>query len=188
MKRRVVAALIRLYPARWRDEYGEELAGILMDRPLGAGAAANVIANAVRQQWRTQAPWLLIGAPLLLWMAAYVILALLTPEHSRELAGKPTVLGVGIFFGAGFLTVWRTGHGGGRAAMGLSLFLSLPLYLLGFLVMIRVLPAGAARPIVGTGREDLVMLAIAPILQLPYAGLLGWLGGGVATRVARLRR
>jgi hypothetical protein len=187
MKAQVVTALVRLYPAGWRAEYGEELAELLMRRPLGCGAAANVVANAVRQQWREQEPWLLIGAPLLVWMIAYLVLALVAPRHAKELAGKPTMVGVLIFFGVGFWTVWRKGEGGGRAAMKLSIILTLPVFLLGFLVMMQILPTGPVRPFVGNGREDLVMLFVAPILQIPYAGLLGWVGGGVATRVTGRR-
>jgi hypothetical protein len=148
----------------------------------------NVLANAARQRWRAQEPWLLIGAPLLLWIVAYLVVAFVAPRHSKELAGKPTVVGVLIFFGAGFWTVWRKGQGGGRAAMKLSIVATLPVFLLGLLVMLHILPAGPARPIVGTGRDDLVMLFVAPILQIPYAGLLGWAGGGVAARLTRFRR
>ena len=46
MKRLLVAGLVRLYPSRWRAEYGEELAEVLLRRPLGFGCVLNVAANA----------------------------------------------------------------------------------------------------------------------------------------------
>jgi hypothetical protein len=39
--------LIRLYPARWRDRYGEEFAAVLEDRPLGPFDVADVALGAL---------------------------------------------------------------------------------------------------------------------------------------------
>ena len=39
--------LIRLYPARWRDRYGDELAAMLEERPVGPFDAADLILGAL---------------------------------------------------------------------------------------------------------------------------------------------
>ena len=39
--------LIRLYPARWRERYGDELAAILDDRPVGPFDAADLLLGAL---------------------------------------------------------------------------------------------------------------------------------------------
>jgi hypothetical protein len=39
--------LIRLYPARWRDRYGEELAAMLEERPVGPFDAADLLLGAL---------------------------------------------------------------------------------------------------------------------------------------------
>jgi hypothetical protein len=43
----VTHLLIRLYPARWRDRYGDELAAILEDRPVGPFDAADLVLGAL---------------------------------------------------------------------------------------------------------------------------------------------
>ena len=52
MKRRIIQRLLRLYPSRWRDEYGTELEDLLLEEPLQPAVVLNVIANALRQQVR----------------------------------------------------------------------------------------------------------------------------------------
>ena len=52
MKRRIIQKLLRLYPSRWRDEYGTELEDLLLAEPLQPAVVLNVIANALRQQAR----------------------------------------------------------------------------------------------------------------------------------------
>ena len=41
------ALLIRLYPARWRDRYGDEFAAVLEERPLGPFDVADVLLGAL---------------------------------------------------------------------------------------------------------------------------------------------
>jgi len=43
----VIALLLRLYPARWRDRYGDEFAAILESRPLGPFDVADVVLGAL---------------------------------------------------------------------------------------------------------------------------------------------
>ena len=51
----VVVALLRIYPAAWRREYGVELKGILLGRPLGTREIADVAWNGVWQRARSRA-------------------------------------------------------------------------------------------------------------------------------------
>jgi hypothetical protein len=52
VKRRIIQKLLRLYPSRWREEYGTELEDLLLAEPLQPAVVLNVIANALRQQVR----------------------------------------------------------------------------------------------------------------------------------------
>ena len=197
MKARLAAGLIRLYPLRWRDEYGEELTEVLMLRPLSARGALNVICNAIWQQFRLQEPWLIVGAPLLVWALVFWIVVLSAPVYATHIGGKPTWVGVVIFFGIGCWTVIRRGHGGGRAAMKLSAIVTLPFFVVGLLVLahaMRVVTEPAAGigfrfgSSVAQGQGDVLTTLVAgPAMQIPYAGLIGWFGG-LAGRVVRRSR
>jgi hypothetical protein len=194
MKARFVAGLIRLYPSRWRAEYGEELAQVLLRRPLGTGGVLNVFCNAIWQQLRTQEPWLIVGAPLLVWAFVFWIVVLSAPAYAAHVGAKPTWVGLTVFFGTGYWTVVRRGHGGGLAAMKLSMLLTLPFLVFGLLVLVRVMRVvtesdGGIGFRFGTsvdqGRDDvLTIFLVGPLVQIPYAGLVGWLGG-LAGRVVR---
>lgn len=192
MKRRLVAGLIRLYPSRWRVEFGEELADVLMRRPLGAGGVVNVAASAVWQQLRLQEPWLLLGVPLLfLVVARWIVLlasAVYIATESRSGFGA-----IGLFFAVGFWTVWRSGAGGGRAVMKLSMLVTLPFFVVGLLVLVQYvrvvasLDGAVSYRLYGpsTYNVDVVgRFMSAPVLQIPFAGLIGWCGG-LAGRLAR---
>lgn len=43
----MIVLLLRLYPARWRDRYGDEFAAVLEERPLGPFDVADVILGAL---------------------------------------------------------------------------------------------------------------------------------------------
>lgn len=185
MKRCFISVLIRLYPSRWRAEYGKEFSELLLRRPLGIAAVTNVVVSAGRQQLRCREPWSIVAVPMLVWMAAYLVLSSLAPSSAVRLAGKPTLLGIGIFFGVGFWTGWRRGRGGGKAAIKLSMIVSLPIFLLGILVMTRTwTPPGLLSAIAGDESQALMVVLAGPVLQIPYAGLIGWYGG-LAARWAR---
>ena len=46
----MIGLLLRCYPARWRDRYGEEFAAVLAERPLGPFDVADVLLGAVDAQ------------------------------------------------------------------------------------------------------------------------------------------
>lgn len=203
MKARFVAELIRLYPAQWRAEYAEGLAEVLVKRPLGAKEVLNVFVNAIWQQLRLQEPWLIAGAPVLLWDFVFWMTLLFAPAYAVHMGGKPTWVGMILFFGIGFWTVVRHGDDGGRAAMKLAMLLTLPPLTAALLVLVQALrvvtePGGGGgfrfgASLAGTletqWRGDVVRLLVAqPILMIPCMGLVGWLGGRAGHVVQRIRR
>jgi hypothetical protein len=189
MKRWVVGGLVRLYPSRWRAEYGEEFSDVLLRRPLGLRTLLDVIAGAARQQ----EPWVLVGAPLTLCVAIGWVMLLTHPAYAlRQHSGSPGI-GLAVFFGVGLWTVLRRGVGGGRAAMKVALLVSVPYLVLGLLTLAQVVrvvesPGGelsfrlSGPPSYTTSLFRLFVEL--PILQVPFAGVLGWLGG-LAGRIAR---
>jgi hypothetical protein len=43
----MIALLLRLYPARWRDRYGDEFAAVVEERPLGPFDVADILLGAL---------------------------------------------------------------------------------------------------------------------------------------------
>ena len=60
--------LLHVYPRSWRQEYGEELAGILAQTRLTPRLLADVSMNGVRQHLRRDDPWKICGAALAFWI------------------------------------------------------------------------------------------------------------------------
>jgi hypothetical protein len=52
LTQRVVATMIRIYPAAWRADYGAELQELLLNRPLTLAALADVVWNGLVQRAR----------------------------------------------------------------------------------------------------------------------------------------
>jgi hypothetical protein len=65
MRTRTIALLLRLYPAKWRAEYGQELESILSARPVTWAVIADAIWSATVERARTAEPWAWAGAVLL---------------------------------------------------------------------------------------------------------------------------
>jgi hypothetical protein len=188
MKRHWIAFLLRLYPSRWRSEYGAELAGLLAARPLTAREFWNVAAHAAWQQLRLQEPWLLMAVPataLSVIGCARVMAGMpfAAREHEQNFTGAAIALAV--FFATGYWTMWRKGKGAGRAAIAFNLLATAPYLLLGLASV-----AGLA-PIATVDRGASVnywrgVLLTAPFFQVAVAGTAGWLGGLAARVVRRL--
>jgi hypothetical protein len=173
---------------------------VLSRRPIGVRAVINIVANACWQQLRTQEPWVIIAVPLFVW-SLVVWSILVVSGNPVRLRGNPpasAVLATCVFLGTGFWTRLRSGRGGGRAAMKVSIVATLPIFLVGLLLL-----SGAARAIPGVNgvfsfflspsmprsqdTDLLITLLAGPVLQIPFAGLIGWIGG-LAGRVARRAR
>lgn len=64
----VVAALLRLYPRAWRNEYGAELADMLLASPLSARTIGDVLWNGLRHRARATEPWVYLGLIGFVWI------------------------------------------------------------------------------------------------------------------------
>jgi hypothetical protein len=190
MKRWAVWALIHLYPARWRSEYGAELEDVLLRRPLGLRELLNVAANALWQQCRDGEPWLVLGVPLaLLSLVGCIEVVCGMPFAARPRGVKvaSSIDQLLLLLATGYWTMERRGRAAGRAAIKLNLLVCAPLALLGLCAMaglfqIKTVDNGAS------ASYWRWLLVIAPVMQIPYAGAVGLLGGGAARVVRRLRR
>jgi hypothetical protein len=63
---RIIAVLLRVYPASWRAEYGLELAELLHVRPLRLRIVGNVVWNGMRQRLRTADASTVFGLAMML--------------------------------------------------------------------------------------------------------------------------
>jgi hypothetical protein len=116
MKNRIIRALLRIYSAAWRNEYGPEFQGILETRSLKTREIFNVAWNAAWQRIRATEPWVLIGlAGFLLNAASFTWLIVAPPPYSPELIFPPHVSPLRVagnllvVMACGFWTVARSG-------------------------------------------------------------------------------
>lgn len=79
----IIAALVSLYPPRWRYEYGDELQDVLRQRPLRLGSAIDVAWHGVCQRWHEGGPVLAIGLFLLPWVSYSVAMNVMTTAGTR---------------------------------------------------------------------------------------------------------
>lgn len=211
LKSQFVAALVGLYPRRWKREYGAEFTDVLMSRPLHLSTVLDLLWNALGQQLRWGEPWLILGYPLLLFNLATILWNILFPVAyiADSFSGGPFTQFIAwlLPLAIGYWTLVRDpvkGHGG-RAAMKNSLLITWPLCAIGILCGVGILriivlgpgdaPStfhdhGFAYTVYDSMRRPMHWQPILclPFLQLPFAGLLGWLGGLAARAQARFRR
>jgi hypothetical protein len=188
MKRHLISFLLRLYPARWRSEYGAEFANLLAARPLTVREFSNVVAHAAWQQLRLGEPWLLLGVPAtlvsLIGCAERVAgVPFAARDHGGNFAGAAIALTV--FFATGCWTMWRNGKGAGRAAIWFNLLASSPYFLFGLAGVAGVLPIRTVDANESANYWRGVLLT-APFFQIAVAGVAGWCGGLAARLVRRL--
>ncbi len=206
MKNRIVAALLRIYPTAWRHEYGAELTGILLGRPLGPREIADVAWNGVWQRARAAEPSTILGlASTLLMLTGFVMpggrysgawSALLQPSWRMFPTVNVTFMAsefyVLLLVACGCWTYLR--HGGkatrsGLAAMRMSLIAGIPIMLIaallmsGFLDMAFLNPRGAA-----TIRPSALAMLVAPLSRLPEAWIWGSIGSFIGKCIARQRK
>jgi hypothetical protein len=201
----LVAALLRLYPATWRREYGDELAGILLARPLSARVIGDVLWSGLRQRARAAEPATILGLTSMLLMLSGFVMpggsyagawrALLRPSwrlfptvNVTFMASEAYAL---LLVACGCWTYLR--HGGrvksGREAMRMSVIAGIPIMLIavllmtGFLDMAFLDTGGAA-----TIRPSALSILIAPLTRLPEAWIWGSIGGFVGKCIARHRQ
>jgi hypothetical protein len=166
LKTRTVAALVRLYPAAWRREYGQELTGILLARPLGARVVVDVVCNGLRQRARPASAPTLFGLGLMLVLFGGFVWNIAAPplarhpltdvlRHSSHTLPVVTVRAMGsdVYF---LLLLWcgcwtelrhrGTWQSAGLAAMKLCAIASIPVVLAGVLMMTGLLGVAVVDP------------------------------------------
>jgi len=206
IKRKIVEALVRLYPARWRREYGAEFADVVAARPLGPRAVLDIVWNALRQQGRLGEPWILVAVPLLAFnLCQWSLLVLYPPPYQQDsFTGNwiASTLGSLLLAGVGYWTVIRNGPEarGGRAALKASLLINSPLSLIALLAaigLLRIVTVGPGDPTSTFLQHGFALtlydharrppalfgMFVMPLLGLPESLFWGWLGGRIARAV-----
>ena len=195
----IVAALLRLYPAAWRSEYGSELTDVLLARPLGARVMGDVLWNGFRQRGRAAEPSTILGLiSMVVVLAGFVLGGGSYGRDGTALQSTwkilPTVavtfLAAGLFallqIICGCWTHLRHRgkvHRSGLAAMRTCLIGGIPFLLAALLMMFGVLDLRVP----GTSLQLLspAAMVIAPLSRLPDAWIWGALGGLLGKRIAR---
>lgn len=198
MKQSIVAALLHLYPAAWRSEYGAELAGVLLARPLGPRVIGDVLWSGFRQRARAAEPATILGlAAMLVVMSGFVLTGgaygrtwMMLPQSSSKTF--PPVAALASSFFVFLLTAcgcWtQLRHGGtarrsGLAAMRMGFIAGLPIMIAGVLMMSGLFDlrlAGSHLPPPAPWE-----VLISPIARLPEFWIWGALGGLLGQRIAR---
>jgi hypothetical protein len=158
MKTTLVSWLLRLYPKAWREEYGAELADMLLARPLTGRVCSDVVLSAMWQRTRSieTATW--VGLGLMLAITGAVAANIVEPppyvwapgqsiSERPELADQVKLvqrpmrseLFVLVMAGVGFWSALRGKPQPGRVAIRVWLIASLPLVALGVAMMTGVL-------------------------------------------------
>lgn len=184
-----ITALVRLYPARWRREYGAELADLLVTRPLGLHAIGDVVWNGFRQRVRSfdLATWFGLTAMLaVVAMFAYGQPVLesshmtfpqvgIPPLHSNVYALFLVACGCAIHLRS------RTSPArAGVAAMKISFIAGFPILIAGSLLL-----AGLARPDALADSPSAWNVLVAPIARLGESWIWGWVGATLGRALAR---
>jgi hypothetical protein len=213
MRQRIIAALLRLYPAAWRLEYGPELRGVLEDRPLGARTVANVVRGGLWQRLRSAEPWMVMGLPLMVFGFAGMTRQIVAPPAYAPGVEDPgswpgAIIGLLILMGCGCWTVLR--HDGtlpraGVQVVKMGLLFDVPFFLVALLMGTGVLDVIVLGPgdspttfaehgfaITAYGRDGVAAFVYTPLgLLLTHLGglvdcwIFGALGGAVGRAIRR---
>ena len=203
-RQRLAEALLRVYPAAWRREYGDELFDILISRPLTWRVATDVLGAGLRQRIRAAEPATVLGvatvavllSQLALTAAGYrtAATAMLRPTDMTfpTVAASFMVSPVypWLLIACGWWTASR--HPGysakrcGRATMRMSLIGGIAVLVVGVLLAADAIAASQ----VGLGDVPPMSLAVivAPLARLPEAWLYGWMGAAAQCAAARSRK
>lgn len=199
----IVAALLRLYPAAWRAEYGPELSDLLLARRLNPLVIGDVLWNGLRRRAHAVEPATILGlASMSVVLTGFVLTggtygrdwnALLQPTSKTFPTVTVTFLAselyVLLLIGCGCWThlryggkVWRSGF----AAMTMSLLAGLPVMVGGVLMtcgFFSVKFLGPDLPPVSP-----LAIQISPLARLPEFWIWGALGGQLGKWIARRRQ
>jgi hypothetical protein len=201
LKQWIVTALLRLYPAAWRSEYGPELTGILLARPLGPRVIGDVLWSGFRRRGQAAEPSTILGlAAMLVVLSGFVLTGgaygrtwMMLPQSSSRTFPPETALASGFFVflltACGCWTHLR--HGGkarraGMAAMRMGFIAGLPIMLAAVLMMFGLFDlrfVGSRLPPPAPWE-----VLISPLARLPEFWIWGALGGLLGKRIARERQ
>jgi hypothetical protein len=207
----IVRALVGLYPAAWRKEYGAELTDILMARPLSPRVVGDVSWNGLWQRARTTAPSTMLGlASMLFVLAGFVVtptsyfhewLAVVRPTSKTLPTIEVTFLASEVYvlmlLGCGCWTHLRCGGTvrlAGVAGMKMSLIAGLPVMLggvliaLGLLDMVFLAPGATAATLSAHGAPSAAVMIAAPLFRLPESWLWAAIGAQIGRCISRARR
>jgi hypothetical protein len=197
-KQRIVAALLGLYPAAWRSEYGAELKDILLARPFTPRAIADVLWNGLWQRGRVAEPSTIMGL-----LSILVVLAGFVQGGSSGAADTASAqstwkilpaaslpfLFAGVFALLHFICgCWtclrrRKVRQAGLAAMRTALITGIPIVIGALLMMLGLaelrFPGATQLP-----PSPLAMM-VAPLARLPDAFIWGVLGGLLGKQMTR---
>jgi hypothetical protein len=199
----IVTALLRLYPAAWRAEYGPELTGILLARPLSPSVIGDVLWSGLRHRAQAVEPSTILGlASMSVVLTGFVLtggtygrdwMAVLQPTSKTFPPVTVTFLGTELYvlllIGCGCWTRLRYGGSvsrSGVAAVTMSLIAGLPVMVGGVLMtcgFFSVKFLGPDLPPV----SPLVIL-ISPLVRVPEFWIWGALGGQLGKWIARRRQ
>lgn len=76
----MVSFLVSLYPAQWREEYGDELQDVLLARPISVATVNDVVWSAIGQRVRYLPPHAILGLPSMAFFAAWCSINVMWPE------------------------------------------------------------------------------------------------------------
>ena len=201
-KQRVVTALLRVYPAAWRAEYGPELTDILLTRPLSLSVIVDVLWSGLGHRAQAVEPSTILGLASMSvvltgfvpaggpygrnWMAVLQPTSMTFPPVTVTFLG--TELYVLLLIGCGCWTHLRYGgkvSRSGVAAMTMSLLAGLPVMVGGVLVICGVFSVKFLGPDLPTLSPAAIQ--ISPLARLPEFWIWGALGGLLGQWIARRR-
>jgi hypothetical protein len=201
MKQWIVTALLRLYPAAWRSEYGPELTDILMSRPLSARAIGDVMWNGLKQSAQAAEPSTILGLASLLAVLTFVVtggnygrrwILLVQPTTMTLPTVSVTFMASGYYalllIGCGCWTYLR--HRGkvsqsGMAGIRMSLIAAIPLMVGGLLMTFGFIGPSLLDPRFEASTSWAVLAA--PLFRLPDSWLWAALGGQLGKWIVRRR-
>ena len=201
LKQRIVTALLRLYPAVWRREYGDELTDVLLARPLTPSIVGDVIANGAWLRLRAAEPSTILGlAGMLVILAGFVFMGA-TYGHAWVALMQPsprTFPPVTVFASGPFVLLlvccgcWtHLRHGGrarwaGVAAMRMGFIAGVPIMLAGLMMMSGTFELRLVGQPLPPPSPWAVL--VAPLVRLPEFWIWGAIGGQLGKQVACWRR
>ena len=202
-RHRLARALVRLYPAAWRREYGDELLDLLLARPLTSLVVVDVLWNGARVRIRFAEPSTVLGVAAMLIVAAGLVVPpfrysptvtdVLRPSHMTFPTVVVTFMVSQIYFALLMTCGWWTErrhpcrrNRGGLAAMRMSLIAGAPVLIAGVLLAIGAIDVTFAG--MGGMHPHPFEVIAAPLARLPEAFLYGSMGAWVQRHAPQKRK